>query len=352
MLSRTSGRRKGAPAVTTESDETLRPQAEINWVRGVFFRAHTARPRVECSYPMPDGTVCGGKTINAHSIQKRGPIARLADASNHVLSLTTGKPEFQMHPPVEAKPIGVNEASAFEAFCNRHDSSVFAPIEEGDPNIARDEHLFLMTYRAVLYRWYLKLVAVRKFEELLGPLKTDKNSPPEGLRAVEESLNDFRAQERWFHEIKKKCDGALHSTKYDGFIFRAKAIDIEARFAAASCSMPFHNTLIPSDAQQDIGNVHWLALTIWPITGKTLVCLAIDKDAPEAVRMIFDDMFLGAEDVVCMKLTGLALKTADNLVVAPDYWKKIPKNLRNATLKYRSIMGKGRFPGVNLFLSR
>jgi hypothetical protein len=58
------------------------------------------------------------------------------------------------------KRIGVNEASTFTGFCQRHDSELFWPIEM-KPFTASKEQLFLLAYRALSKEVYAKRFTLR-----------------------------------------------------------------------------------------------------------------------------------------------------------------------------------------------
>jgi hypothetical protein len=58
------------------------------------------------------------------------------------------------------KLIGVNKASTFTGFCQRHDTELFRPLET-EPFTASKEQLFLLAYRALSKEVYAKRFAIR-----------------------------------------------------------------------------------------------------------------------------------------------------------------------------------------------
>lgn len=81
-----------------------------------------------CSHPEASAASCEGGIIRAHTVQRRGGLAAIAEAG-HVLTLKPtmkGMIDHEGRPPPRA--IGVGKASVFPGFCNRHDSDLFKPI--------------------------------------------------------------------------------------------------------------------------------------------------------------------------------------------------------------------------------
>ena len=58
------------------------------------------------------------------------------------------------------KLIGINKASTFTGFCQRHDTELFSPLETR-PFTASKEQLFLLAYRALSKELYAKRFAIR-----------------------------------------------------------------------------------------------------------------------------------------------------------------------------------------------
>lgn len=127
-----------------------------------------------CSHPLASAQECKGGIVRAHTLQRAG-LLELISVEQHVYGLeSTGMlDESGVH---RFTRVGINEASTFTGFCQRHDTELFLPLEK-KPFTASKEQLFLMAYRALAKELYAKRFAIR-IEPLLrkgdmgkGPLE-------------------------------------------------------------------------------------------------------------------------------------------------------------------------------------
>lgn len=51
--------------------------------------------------------------------------------------------------------MGRNNATTFTGLCADHDADLFRPIDTNEIDLSSDEHLFLLSYRAVLKEAYM-----------------------------------------------------------------------------------------------------------------------------------------------------------------------------------------------------
>ena len=118
-----------------------------------------------CQYFTREGARCKMNAIQSHTLQKKGPLASIAEES-HVLKV--GEPLRASHPDERELfyRIGLRKASSFPAFCAEHDSELFRPIETGDFDLTRG-NLLRLAIRAVAMENYKKLVMVAMFDEMM-----------------------------------------------------------------------------------------------------------------------------------------------------------------------------------------
>jgi hypothetical protein len=111
-----------------------------------------------CSHPLASPQECKGKIVRAHTLQKSGSLSTIS-VNRHVYGLEEGgMPDDNGYPPF--KLIGVNEASTFTGFCQRHDTELFQPLEM-KPFTTSKEQFFLLAYRALSKEVYAKRFALR-----------------------------------------------------------------------------------------------------------------------------------------------------------------------------------------------
>lgn len=113
----------------------------------VLSRLRKALREVEgCLHP--DAPVGCTSVINAHSLQKNGPLAHLKDQGNHVYTFS---PFSKLFFATDPDRVGWNEASTFRGLCHAHDQ-IFGPLENADFSTTA-EQVFLAGYRGA----YLEL---------------------------------------------------------------------------------------------------------------------------------------------------------------------------------------------------
>jgi hypothetical protein len=125
---------------------------------------------------------CKDIPIKSHSLQK-SLLKSITDHTNHVKKIGIDV-EFKINGKfaIIEETVGINNASTFEGFCNKHDTEIFLPIEAKGLNFDNEEHLFLLLYRSIarefseankgyfLMRDVVKdLLKDMKEEDMLGP---------------------------------------------------------------------------------------------------------------------------------------------------------------------------------------
>lgn len=110
-----------------------------------------ARYRI-CFHPDASPTACG-KISFAHTLQRARVLKSIENLTHHVL---TFYPLQFLGTQPKLNRQGWRQASTFEAFCNKHDDSMFAPLEK-EPFTGSKEQIFLIGYRAICWELYQKI---------------------------------------------------------------------------------------------------------------------------------------------------------------------------------------------------
>lgn len=116
-----------------------------------------------CSRPVSVTDPCSATIARAHTVQRRGGLAAIAE-EGHVLTV---KPTMKEMVESEGRPsprrIGVGNASVFRGFCTKHDTTLFKPIEGRTLSLDR-EAAFLFAYRTIAYERCAKEAQMRALE--------------------------------------------------------------------------------------------------------------------------------------------------------------------------------------------
>lgn len=147
--------KSGEPFATCHKDrEAQTPESKWTLLREMRKLRGTAY----CSHPLASQQECRGPIVKAHTLPRSGSLSAIC-VDRHVYGFEPGgMPDENGTFPF--KRIGVNEASTFTGFCQRHDMEMFRPLE-AEPFTASKEQLFLLAYRALSKEVYAKRFALR-----------------------------------------------------------------------------------------------------------------------------------------------------------------------------------------------
>jgi hypothetical protein len=172
-----------------------------------------------CLHPQAGADKCSGKIVQAHTVQRKGGLAAIAE-DGHVISPKRGFEDiFKNDGKIVPRLHGVREASTFAGFCSTHDDQLFSPIEKAPLSLNR-EAAFLLSFRAICYEKLTKEGAERATEV---QRLADKGDPFE-LQCVKQQYIHFfregmkrgiRDLDRW----KRRYDTAFLTGNYDDFCF-------------------------------------------------------------------------------------------------------------------------------------
>jgi hypothetical protein len=165
-----------------------------------------------CLHPQAGKAACG-KVVSAHTLQRSRVLAAIADEDKHVLTFYpaqhTGGGRLAIHRR------GWHQSSTFDAFCEKHDSQTFAPLE-ATQFAGTKEQLFLIAYRAICWELYQKRRAT-KASPVLRDL-VDRGMPEHLQRQVQIRLavqqSGFEKGLAELSALKQRMDAALLASDF------------------------------------------------------------------------------------------------------------------------------------------
>ena len=138
----------------------------------------------ECMHPDASNGSCSRKIIDAHTIQKKGPLKSIADESSHVYCFRTD----QNGKDVVSK-LGWQKASTFKGFCAEHDKAMFSPIED-ELYSGSKRQSFIAGYRAVALEYFKKISVVKGLPFMSQHF--DRGMPVEDQVELQRNLNSMK----------------------------------------------------------------------------------------------------------------------------------------------------------------
>ena len=125
-----------------------------------FSRLYDEFQRGYCSHPQTGPENCGHRIIRSHTVQRRGGLAAIAENGHVVSAKTAFQDLLKNHGAHVPRKVGLSSASTFMGFCDKHDNSMFQPVERQSVPLTTHS-CFLLGFRANSYELYSKKAELR-----------------------------------------------------------------------------------------------------------------------------------------------------------------------------------------------
>ncbi len=185
-----------------------------------------------CMHPSASPEVCRGKVIDSHTIQRKGPLERIINTTNHVMHFEANSTDGG----VNVAEIGWRKASVFPGFCSYHDSTLFDPIEQGGFS-GEHEHCVLHAFRNICNEYYRKKALIESFEFQRTCLDRGLNLDRQ-ISTQNSCIKSIAGQNKSLDEmsnIRNKFEAAIAQDNYDAF--ESKCYFFKGRLDVVSSSV-------------------------------------------------------------------------------------------------------------------
>lgn len=266
-----------------------------------------------------DKDACKGPIKQSHSIQRNGRLSIIEGEVNGNKSIYTFTEmvtdEYNLYNSL--RPIGKGEASTFFGFCDFHDSSLFAGIENQLFDDS-DEHCFMHSYRSFAHSYHRKKEELKAYTTYSEYTKSIPNHVLFGM---------IRGAEIGFREInerKKNMDALLESKDYGGLEYLSLTLNKRFPIACSSIISPpfsYRNKLMNNHGDPNLPYSQ-IMLTILPDHDQTIIIIACFPDDSKAINFI--DELADLYPVQLEKaLSSIMITCAENTFFAPAVWNKL-----------------------------
>ena len=296
---------------------------------------------------------CSAGSIRAHTIQRATALRSIAEDA-HVLSGRNPRPGDNNEDILTR--VGVNEASTFRGFCSYHDNDTFKPSD-----LAKDitsEVAFLLSYRALCYEIYMKMVAVPTLMMYRDHLDAGTNfAAQERTQQILHAMIYTNSLGRDEHQrLKANWDEVLLSKNYQDFKWASYTFSTPFPIVTSGAFFPEYDFGAKPLQQLDapIGALALLAFNVIPIENLTRAIFGWLDNKQQGAD------FLNSLDQLRITDLGAAIiqfcfETSDNIFVRPSWWASLARkqqiklgiSLRNSTPAERNP--RGLIPVQNLF---
>ncbi len=268
---------------------------------------------------------CTQPAIAAHSIQNSTVLEHLA-RNGHVVTFKrrATKDDYQ----VDLGLVGRDQATTFTGLCEKHDCSLFRPIETRPITSDDPEQLFLLSYRAVLREAHVTMEGAMRaqlfYQERIR-LSLDPSGPcPAGDEATKRIIIGLAT-----NEYKQGFDRAYLASDFSHVTHTTITFNDQPPTLAASALFSI------DEHQSRRGDVLRVALTIVPLArDRTLVLFSYLSADASLARHCLDWVFNASGQTQKYQVSRLLLNSCDNFVLAPDYVDAWPAEKREGITTY------------------
>lgn len=164
----------------------------------------------KCMHPEASKKNCSKKIINAHTIQKNGPLKYIVDDTNHVYNFGVDQNGRD-----EISKLGWQKASTFKGFCGKHDKELFSVIED-TPYINEQEQNFIAGYRAYALEYFKKISIIKALPFMRENI--DRGMTYEGQVEFQQTLHAMKLGFfKGIDDFRATLDIYTNSYKYQTF---------------------------------------------------------------------------------------------------------------------------------------
>jgi hypothetical protein len=286
-----------------------------------------------CAHPEAGSATCGA-IIKAHTIQKARGLQATAE-DQHVIAFNSGydrlpKTGGMLDPP----KLGINTASTFPGFCEKHDGDMFRPVEHGTVQLNR-ETAFLLSFRALALERFNKLAMLQSIDVLR---ELDRGLPfPQQVR-----MQQLVQAEFWGHQVaiadldaaKARYDQAFRDRNFDRFHFYVIAFD--QVLPVVACGAFFPEFDFSKGRLQNLdatGPLEMVTYNLTVLDDRSVAVLGWSAAATQ-VAPAFVGSFAGLPlDMKANAAIRLAFEHFENTFVRPSWWASLPDQERRKVLR-------------------
>ena len=299
-----------------------------------LLRLYRESQKGYCSHPQASSENCRHRIIRAHTVQRRGGLAAIAE-SGHVISAKTGARDlFKNHGVFVPSAVGVRSASTFMGFCDTHDNSMFQPVET-QPVRLTPESCFLLGFRAISYELFTKRAALRSVN-IMRDLDRGKSfgnqcELQQQMHVYEEGTKRGVADcERW----KKQYDTIYIKRRFDEY--RCVGVTYSSVIPVVGCGAFIPEYDFAGNPLQIVSRGYapheHVSLSLTILNGRSVLVIGWTEGL-EGPAELFGRSFGDVPDEEKATVAiQLATEHIENIYMRPSWWRGLSDAVRDALI--------------------
>jgi hypothetical protein len=256
------------------------------------------------------------KKPNCHTISKGASLRKIAP-DNHVYIISPNDDNFY-------KRIGINDATVFYGFCKKHDTEIFAPIENTTASISSLKQLFLLAYRALCLRLYKK----RSNKLFLNSQPISEILPYKEAHhfGVDNAIDGLEF-------YKKQYDTILLTNNYSQLTTLLIKLDDTPPIMGTGFIFP--DVDLAGNLVNDLGDPlttpKGFAISCVGSPGGTIgiIALTATKNSNDLLHAYYNQMKDKSADEILEVVVKLMLLREENIVFSINWWDNLSENLKS-----------------------
>jgi hypothetical protein len=308
-------------------------QSMVAQTRREFTKKYCLHPKA------PAG--CGTVISSAHSVQ-RAMLHRFIATKGHVVQIKLTAHVDPVGLLAAPEEVGINKATAFFGFCNKHDTELFFPLESSAFNF-EPEKIALLGYRAVCRELYGKDAEIAA---------ADANWRYASLIPDTAAFHEKQEVHRITQMARINAQANLKSAKNsyaemlsDGSALRFYAVAF-AGLPVYLCSVAFLPEWdFDGGRIQDLSFIteyHPICFSAWAAGDRTAAIFCWHKSADRVCVPFVNSLRRIAKDNLSNRVLSMAFDVSENVVFRRDWWDSITEGDRQRIVR-RSMSGVGHF---------
>ena len=285
-----------------------------------------------CSHPQASFDNCSNKIISAHTVQRRGGIAAIAE-NGHVVSAKSAVQNLSKNRGafVPCK-VGVRSASTFMGFCDKHDNSLFQPVEKRSIALT-PQSCFLLGFRGLSYELFNKRAELRSMNIMR---ELDCGLTFEQQCQVQQELN-LREQ----GAMRGLADGERWKNQYDSIYlaerfedYRFVGVTYSSILPVVGCGAFYPEFDFAGNALQRISRGtaphEHVDLNLTVLNDRSVLVIGW-TEGHEGPAALFGRSFANVPDEQKANMgIQLGVEHIENVLMKPSWWDGLSDTVRNA----------------------
>lgn len=278
-----------------------------------------------CSAPKSVHDECSTSIVKAHTVPKSSSLKAIA-VDGHVLGLRLGLENIQKYRgKLCPEKIGINNASTFTGFCQKHDDLLFSCLEK-QPFIKSEEQCFKLAFRSFAREFYTKAALVSMYEV---NSVLDRGKPSYRQLEIQEQAfftnvgAEAGLRDNIFH--KEKFDRCLDSKNYSDI--RAVVFEFTELFPVQVSGSVNPDFCFNNSKLQDLSNLErvpdLLSFTSFFDGNKSYIILSWLLHCHNSCVALVKALLSKPREDISIYLVQYIFSNFENYFISPTWWESL-----------------------------